>query len=84
MTTSEKAAPSWEEVMRRERFFNDNYKRFLTEFPEQFVAIDPTTGAVVAANPDLADLVADLRQRGLTVWDVAIELISEQSRHLIL
>ena len=85
MATVKIPEAGWAEFMRIQHFWNDNYERFLREYPEQFVAINPKTGVVVAFNPDLGLLIDELREHGLqSPEDVAIEWISEQSRHLIL
>lgn len=77
--------PSFEEAAQIQKFWEENYERLLNEYPEQFVAVEPSTGKVVAANKDLAILVYDLRDRGLDArTDVAIQLISPRSHSLLL
>lgn len=85
MATVELPEARWAEARRIAQFWNDNYEQFLKVYPDQFVAVDPKTGVVVASNPDLSNLIDELRERGLqSPEDVAIELISEGSRSLIL
>lgn len=64
-------------------FWNEHYAEFLEKYPEQFVAV--RDGAVVAANPDLAFLVYELRDLELNPRDdVAINFITAKAHSLIL
>ncbi len=84
MSTLEHPEPSWEEGLRIDQFWSDNYERLLREYPEQFVAVDRGTFAVIATNPDAACLYYDLRDRGLTFRDVAVNLVSDRLHRMIL
>lgn len=80
--------PSFEEAAGIQQFWEQNYKRMLKEYPEQYVAarfVHGRPAEVVAANPDLAMLTYELRDKGIDVrTDVAIQFISAGSASLLL
>lgn len=82
-TTPVSPEPSLEEAAEIHRFWEEHYAELLAGYPEMFVAV--RDGHVVAANPDLAFLVYDLRDKHLDPRkDVAIEFISSNSARLLL
>lgn len=64
----------FEESERRSTFWSEHYQEFIEKYPDQFVAVH--NGEVIAVNPDLFGLVADVTKLGLTprqVWSRFIE-----------
>lgn len=85
MATSVRPEASFEEAIQIQKFWEANYERLLKEYPEQFVAVRPESGEVVASNRDMAMLVYELRDRGIDARaDVAIQFISARSASLLL
>jgi len=77
--------PSFAEAAEIQEFWEANYARLLGLCPEQFVAVDLRTGAVIATDPNIDQLVVALRNRGLDPrLDVAIEWISASKANLLL
>ncbi len=62
--------------MRRVRFWQDNYERFLPGYDGQFVAADLNSGVVVATNADIALLVYELGNRYIKRDEIAIHYIT--------
>ena len=72
----------FEEANRELAFWRDHYQEFIEKYPDQFVAV--YNGEVVAANPDLFGLVAELEKLGLKPRQVWSEFIEATPRTLIL
>ena len=85
MTTIDAPEVSWEEAMRREKFWNDNYEWLLANYREQYVAVDPNDGSVVASNEELVFLINELKRCGFhPPRDVAVRLVSDRFHTMIL
>lgn len=67
-----------------QRYWDANYERLLNEYREEFVAVRLPSGEIVAHRSGLPALIDDLRARGLTTDEVAIEFISSRAGSLSL
>lgn len=82
-STIDGLSPSLEEAAQLDQWWEAHYDALLADYPEQFVAVQGD--AVVASNPDLALLVYELRDLGLSPReDVAIEFITASKGDLLL
>lgn len=82
-TTTINPEPSFEEAEAIDRFWAEHHDELLAGYPEQFVAVKD--GEVVASNTDLALLIYDLRDQGLSPrTDVWIEFITANVGKLLL
>ena len=76
--------PLLDELARKTAFWDLNYRKFLDQYPDQFVAVNKS-GEVVLTSPDLVDLVHRLERAGL--WpggEVDFEYITTKWDTLIL
>jgi hypothetical protein len=75
--------PRMDEARQIREFWAQHHDELLAVYPEQFVAVKD--GEVVAANPDLAMLVYELRDKRLDPRkDVLIEFITARASTLLL
>lgn len=79
-----KLHPSFEDLEREQRFWNDNYDRLIREYPDHYVAVLLGDWSVVATNPELTGILSDLRTKGVALEDVSVQFVSETMKSLIL
>jgi hypothetical protein len=72
------------ESEREATFWAAHVQEHQGRYPEQFVAVAPETGEVIAVASDLQDLVQSLRERGLTLSDVWSRFIPAEGHEFIL
>lgn len=67
-----------------DHFWRDRFPALLAQYPDQFVAVNPQTKQVIAASPDLPQLLAKLEAAGHPVRDVWLRFITDELRRALL
>ena len=73
-----------EQAERESAFWAAHLGEYRHQFPDQFIAVRPADGEVVAVAPDLQTLDDRLRGGGLTPSDVWTRFVAPAERQLIL
>ena len=58
------------EAEKEDAYWHEHYSSYLSQYPDQFVAVARTDGRLVAADPDLDALISSIRKQGLDVQHV--------------
>jgi phage terminase large subunit-like protein len=72
------------ESEREAAFWGEHAEEHRARYAEQFVAIDPASGEVLAAACDLQDLVQVLREKGFTLSEVWSRFVPADGHGFIL
>jgi hypothetical protein len=77
----EEAREAWEAAEHEQDFWRDHYGELLQQYPDQFVAV--REGTVVAANPDLQQLLESLKHQGVEPTAVWVRFLATDPRRLM-
>ena len=77
-------ASFWLEGDREADFFEAHFDEFRQQYPDQFIAVDPSTESLISIRADLNALAQDLARRGFDVRRVWIIFQPSAPRDLIL
>jgi len=77
----EESREALEAAAREQDFWRDHYGKLLQQFPDHFVAV--REGAVVAANPDLQQLLESLKHQGIEPTAVWVRFLATDPRRLM-
>ena len=72
------------EAEKESAFWREHYDTYLTQYPDQFVAVNRTDDQVVVTSPDLMDLLRVIERKGLMVQQVWVQFMAATPRHLML
>jgi Family of unknown function (DUF5678) len=78
----EEAGQAWDAAEAEQAFWSEHYGELLEQYPDQFVAV--REGKVIAANPDLQQLLRSLKQQGIEPRDVWLRFLATDPRRLML
>ena len=78
----ERVTAAWEGAAAEQKFWEQQYEVLLDKYPDHFVAV--YNGAVIAANPDLAQLVQILEAKGRERSKVWVRFITADPRRVLL
>jgi hypothetical protein len=67
-----------------ESYWQKNHAALLAKYNDLFVAVDPETGAVVAAEPDLFELSFSLASKGYEMRSVWVHFVTKDPRRYCL
>lgn len=73
---------AWKKADEEQAFWSAHHAQLLERFPDQFVAV--AGGAVVAAGPDLPQVIQLIESKGLELAGVWIRFIMTNPRGLML
>jgi len=76
----EEAREVWDAAEREQRFWRDHHNTLVEQDPDQFVAV--SDGTVVAANPDLYQLLGSLKQQGFEPTKTWVRFLATDPRRL--
>lgn len=80
--TLERAEAIWQEAEREQRFWQEHYQELLATYPDQYVAAKD--GEVVAAAPDLEEMLTILQDLGISLRSVWIEFFTSEPQSMVL
>lgn len=80
--TPEKAVAAWRKAEIERRFWQRHWQQYLEKYRDQFVAVKDER--VIAAQPDLRALTADLQAQGIDPPSVSIRFVTPEPRPLLL
>lgn len=72
------------EAEKETAFWREHYDTYLTQYPDQFVAVSRADGRVVVASANLDYLLGFLAGRGLDVQQVWLKFIAATPQHVTL
>ena len=78
----EGAHEAWGAAEAEQSFWREHYGELLEQYPDQFVAV--REGAVIAANPDLHQLLQSLKRQGIEPTSVWLRFLATDPRRLML
>ena len=80
----ERIRASFTEAEQEAAFWREHYDTYLTQYPDQFVAVRRADRRVVAASANLDFLLGFIAGRGLEVQQVWLKFIAATPQHLTL
>ena len=82
--SEESIRAAFAEAEQEAAFWREHYVTFLTQYPDQFVAVAKTDGQVVAASPSLEGVIHLAEARGFRLGSIWIEFIAATPLHVSL
>lgn len=82
--SEESIRTAFAEAEKEAAYWREHYVTYLTQYPDQFVAVAKADGQVVAASPSLEGVIHLAEARGCRLGSIWIEFIAATPLHVSL